>query len=240
MTRKVVIVGGGHNGLVAAALLAKAGRDVTVLESRTSFGGLAAGATFTEGYRSAGVLADTSGFRDEVSDALKLANYGFRRLEARPPISGVAEDGTPIRLRYDRVEGPFDQAESERYTRFRVFITRLQKLVRHLTRTYPINPLGAWWPLLSAGARVRRLGAQDMTELLRIAPMCVGDWMRDALGDECLRALVAHPALIGLCAGPWSPWSATNLLFHECTLSRPVKGGAPALIEALVQVFMEP
>ena len=72
-SRDVLVIGAGHNGLAAAGLLAKGGRKVLVLEGRDIVGGLAASEEFHPGYRSAGLLQDTSGVRGPVLDSLDLA-----------------------------------------------------------------------------------------------------------------------------------------------------------------------
>ncbi|MCZ6698351.1 MAG: NAD(P)-binding protein, partial [Planctomycetota bacterium] len=73
----VVVIGAGHNGLTTAALLGKAGRKVVVVERRGVVGGLAACEEFLPGYRTAGMLHDTSGIRPGVIDALQLERHGL-------------------------------------------------------------------------------------------------------------------------------------------------------------------
>ena len=80
---------------------------------------------------------------------------------------------------------------------------------------------------------MRRLGTADLTALTRIAPMAAGDWLRDSLDGERLRAMVALPALTGSYMGPWSAGSAGNLLLHLITADRPVVGGPAAVVAAL-------
>ena len=70
MDYDLIVIGGGHNGLTTAALAAKRGRKVLVLEARDAVGGFAAGVEFHPGYRSTGVLHDTSGVRRSVVDGL--------------------------------------------------------------------------------------------------------------------------------------------------------------------------
>ena len=72
-----VVVGGGHNGLVAANLLARAGRKVVVLEAQESVGGLAAAREFDPGYRTAGIDHDDTLIRPWVIDKLGLTRFGL-------------------------------------------------------------------------------------------------------------------------------------------------------------------
>ena len=87
-----IVIGAGHNGLTTAALLAKAGRKVLVLERREHPGGLAASEEFHPGYRSAGLLGDTSLLRPSVVAALDLLRHGLRLREVPPTVLACAPD----------------------------------------------------------------------------------------------------------------------------------------------------
>jgi phytoene dehydrogenase-like protein len=87
--------------------------------------------------------------------------------------------------------------------------------------------------LAKYGLALRSLGSHEMMEILRIPPMCVADWVRESFESELLCASLAQSAVFGTWCGPWSPGTATNLLVRECTAGKAVRGGAPALIDAL-------
>ena len=82
----VIVIGAGHNGLTAAALLAKQGRNVVVLEQSSVIGGIAAGEAFYPGYRTTGLLNDTSTLRPQVLQALSLEKHGLRVKKGRPSV----------------------------------------------------------------------------------------------------------------------------------------------------------
>ncbi len=235
-TSTVVVLGGGHNGLTAAVLLAKAGRKVVVLEARETFGGLAARETFHPGYAAPGLHHDTRGVRAALVEELGLARHGlaFRKQPTKIHLARAGSEPIVLDALHASVSG-VAQAEVERFAQWRGFLGRVGPALRAaLDRPAP-EPAGELLPLLEAGLRVRRLGRADMLELLRILPMCAADWMRDALTDERLRAGLALPAVEGSFSGPWSAGSAANLLFREVTSGNEIEGGAAALVDALVK-----
>ena len=100
MTKKydVIVIGGGHNGLVAATTLAKENKRVLVLEKRAVLGGIAAGEEFYPGFTSAGLLHDTSEIRGSVIKALDLEKFGLKYRNARPTYSILSKEGGCVHL----------------------------------------------------------------------------------------------------------------------------------------------
>lgn len=233
MNERAIVIGGGPNGLTAAALLAKHGVSVTLLEARRRVGGLAGPIDIGEGYRVPGVLHDTRGVRAGIADVLGLAGHGLRRRKKPIRICAPSREGDPIWLEADTLDGAVSDADRKGHRELRGFIDRVAPALRDMMNRPPPDPTGDVLPLFRTGLKVRRLGAADMLELLRVAPMCVADWMRDTYETERLRAAIALPAVIGEYAGVWSAGTAANLLFAETCATREVTGGPAALIEAL-------
>ena len=239
-TCDVVIIGGGLNGLAAATVLGRAKLKVVVLERRSMVGGLAAGEEFHPGYRSAGVIHDTTGLLPE----LDLTSHGLRRTVRPPPILAIGADDRALLLHHDPTEAASELMTAggrdvEPYSRFRAFIERIKPFARRLVSELPPDWLGDgmadWRAMLSTGFALRRLGKTDMMELLRLGPMSVADWLDEQFTDPLLKAALAVPALHGCFAGPFSPGTCGALLRYETLAGGAVIGGSDALVETLVR-----
>lgn len=238
----VIVVGAGHNGLTAAALLARHGRRVLLLERRDVLGGLAAGEEFHPEHRTAGMLHDTGGVRRWVVEELDLGRYGLRRRGETPPVLVPERRGPGLLLWRDPDKMAAElaaswPADAAGYRDYRAFLSRLTPVIRRLTERVPphlLDPgLGDLMALGRAGFALRRLGRRDMMEVMRVAPMPLADWLAERFASPLLQAALAAPALHHTFAGPRSPNTVANLLLAECTGDGSVAGGAPALATAL-------
>ena len=243
-----IVIGAGHNGLTAAAYLGKAGRRVLVLERREVIGGLAASEPFHTGYASAGVLADTCLVRGSVVAGLGLSEHGLRLRASAPSVLALG-DGEPLCLpqghdasdveRATAAIGRLSAADAEAYPRYIALLERLAPAVRELFGRAPIDVVDVESEsLLGLGRRalrVRKLADEDLLELLRLPPMCVGDVLRERFGSDRVSAALALPALAGTFTGPWSPGNGLDLLRRESLLGPGVVGGGPMLVDALAR-----
>ena len=186
----VIVVGGGHNGLVAAATLRKAGRSVVLLEAREDVGGLC-DLLFDGTTLSAAVAKTLNVAADGGAEPLVLGSEG-RRLDLNAPIDDPG------------------------YAGWRAWVDGVRPaLAAQLDNPAPdIRTVAPVWPLAKAGLSVRKLGKKDMMELLRAAPSCVDDWLTEHMADGLLKAALMAPALQGTWMGPRSPTSAASLLLR--------------------------
>jgi phytoene dehydrogenase-like protein len=241
-TYDVIVIGAGHNGLTAAALLAKQGRKVLVLERRNIIGGLAAGEEFHPGYHSCGLLHDTGQVRAKVVRALNLKSHGLDFLARRPSVLALDPDGRGLlvgskeRLTAKEINS-YSPEDAGQYRQYRKFIKHVAGVINRIFDEPPpaIDSFNSrsLWDLFRAGFALRRLGKTTMLDLMRIAPMCVADWMNEWFENSRLKAALACAGLSGNFAGPWSPGTAFNLLMWECTAQHTIKSGPRSLIAAL-------
>ena len=242
MSYDAIVIGAGHNGLTAAALLAKGGRSTLLVERRAVLGGLAASEEFHPGYRTNGVLHETEGVRPWVVDALDLGKYGLSRHDQAPPTLIPQRDGGGLLLWRDPDKAAEELAavspgEADNYRDSRRFMDRLAPIVTRLVDNPPPNifePGAAdMLSLGRSGLALRLLGKRDMMEILRVAPMALADWLDERFDTQLLQAALAAPALQNTVTAPRSPASTASLLRAECLAESPIKGGPAALITVL-------
>ncbi|MDA1265215.1 MAG: FAD-dependent oxidoreductase, partial [Planctomycetota bacterium] len=235
----VIVIGAGHNGLTAAARLAKGGRRVTVLEAREEPGGLACGEEFHPGYRHVGVHQETALFDGKVARELNLAAHGYERRAARAPVLFPEEEGPGLLWSEDpRAElESRSPADVSGYERWRHQIALYGKVLVPLWRGAPPDAFSPTLKTLlemgKAALTLRRLGKQEMLEFLRLAPTCVTDWMNESFEDPLLKAGLALPAVSGTWLAPWSSGSTLNLLLQEMLAEGEVVGGPAGAARAL-------
>ncbi len=243
-----IIVGAGHNGLVTACYLAKAGRKVLVLERRHLVGGACVTEEVFPGFKVSTAAYVLSLFRPEIIRDLRLGDYGLRILERNPSSFTPFPDGRSLLLGSDarlnhREISKFSARDAERYPRYQALLDRVAGHVEPMMDMTPprvVRPgLKDLWKFLRLGRALLRLGAHvgDGIELLAGAARPILDrWFE----SEQLKATLATDAVIGTMASPSMPGTACVLLHHvmgEANGKRGVWGyvqeGMGALTQAL-------
>jgi phytoene dehydrogenase-like protein len=242
-----IVIGAGHNGLVAALQLARAGRKVSVVEARSEPGGLCASSALHPGYSVPGLLHDTTGVHRELVEALGLSRFGLEFEAETPSVLAAhsAHRGVVLHAEGGRSRDELEalhKGDGDAYLRWRGFLARVRGFVSGVLNQPPppLRPrsLAELWRIGKQGLALRRLGNADMLELLRVAPMCAADWLQESFSGPLLPAALAGPGLAGAFLGPRAPGSAAGLLLYECVRGPEVRGGPAALVEALRQAFV--
>ena len=248
----VIVVGGGHNGLVAAAYLARSRRRVLVLERRPVVGGPVATDDLAPGFH-ASTGADVCGLlRPEILEDLNLAARGLRFLPLDPEVTAVG-DHSSLRIWQDvwrtqaelMTKSPHDAEAYPRFTSFlRDFATALDPLFTMTPPNVAAPSLGEQLGLFRRALAVRRLGKKTMQQMLRMPPMSVRDFLNEWFETELLKASLAVDALIGTFQGPFSPGTAFGLVPHFLPAIHGggwsfVKGGMGNLASALALAARE-
>jgi len=240
----VIVIGGGHNGLTTATILAKKGKKVLVVEKRNILGGIAAGEEFHPGYATTGLLHDTSGVRSEIVKSLQLEKHGLKIENNRADVTILSKDGKSVTLQSDinataATIDKFSEKDAEAYKSYQEFLKKISKIINDLMDNPPPNidveklTMASLIVLAKKGMMLKGLGNKTMMELLKVAPMCVADFLNEKFQTDFLKAGIAAPALYGSYAGPRSAYSTINLVLWECASRNSIKGGPQALVDAL-------
>jgi phytoene dehydrogenase-like protein len=240
----IIVIGGGHNGLTTATILAKKGKKVLVVEKRDVLGGIAAGEEFHPGYSTTGLLHDTSAVRSDVVKHLQLEKHGLEFESARADVTLLSKDGKSVNIQ-ESVEATaaaiqeFSEKDAQSYKEYQAFLKKISKVINDLMDNPPPDvdvenlTMASLVVLAKKGMTLKGLGNKTMMELLKVAPMCVTDFLNEKFETDFIKAGIAAPALYGAYAAPWSAYTTINLLLWECAARGNVKGGPQALVNAL-------
>ena len=247
-TWDAVIVGGGHNGLVTAAYLARAGQKVLVLEARDRVGGAAVTEEPWPGYRVSTAAYVVSLFRPEIVRDLDLGRHGYELLPRSPSSFTPFPDDRSLLMGPDpvlnrREIAKFSVRDAERLPAYEARLERIARAIEPTLLETPPDPFsrrpGDLLRLARTGWRFLKLGRDGprAVEILTAPALTILDrWFES---DE-VKATLATDAIIGAMASPSTPGTAYVLFHHvmgECNGARGVwgyvKGGMGSLSEAL-------
>ncbi|MBN9221467.1 MAG: NAD(P)/FAD-dependent oxidoreductase [Mesorhizobium sp.] len=216
-----IIIGGGHNGLVAAATLAKAGRKAVVLEAGAELGGAARTEEFAPGFRVSSVAHLLNRLHPDVVKTLELERHGLRfsRADFLPSVA-LSKDGPPLVLHgaYGEVLTGASASEQSAWKDLRAQLLRYAGILKPFLSRRPPDLAGMSMletaALGQAALSLKKLGKEDMRDFLRVLLMNVADLLDEQLTDDRLKGLLAFDATLGSHLGPRSPTSLLGLYYR--------------------------
>ncbi|MFZ0817070.1 MAG: NAD(P)/FAD-dependent oxidoreductase [Candidatus Sulfotelmatobacter sp.] len=246
--RDIVIIGGGHNGLITAFYLAKAGFKPLVLERRAQVGGAAITDEFHPGFRCSTLAHAAGPVRPDIVRDMQLEKHGLRIITPETCVTALSPDGRALSLYLDadksaQAISAFSQKDAAKYPEFEKSLGKISKVIAKALATTPPDidhpSSGDLWSMLKTGRALRNLGKRDMYRVLRWGPMAVADLVAEYFETELLRAVIAARGIFGTFLGPWSAGSSLQLLIRAAGDSHPAGsayfagGGMGSLTEAM-------
>jgi phytoene dehydrogenase-like protein len=218
----VLIIGGGHNGLVCAAYLAGAGLKVRVLERRGIVGGAAVTEQFHPGFRNSVASYTVSLLNPKVIADLRLAHHGLRVVE-RPYANFLPlPDGRSFRLGGGHTESEiakFAPADVARWSDYNAMLDRVVSVLKELIHLTPPNigeriAFADWLGSYSVAKRLKHLDLRGRRDLLDLFTKSAGELLDHYFEGEPLKAVLGWDSVVGNFASPYTPGSAYVLLHH--------------------------
>jgi phytoene dehydrogenase-like protein len=221
-----IIIGAGHNGLVAAAYLAKQGKKVLVLERRALIGGSVVTESFGEGFTVDSI--QTGGMlRPDIIKDLKLALPGASStgqksavpsLSAKPAFISLQSDGNHLTLDAESIKH-ISEKDAERWPEFVRFMNKAAEIldaayVTIMPRLPKNYSLSEGYGLLELGLELRLAGRKDMINFIRALPMSAQELVEEYFESEIVRAAIASVAIHGSTLGPMSAGTGYTLIHN--------------------------
>ena len=222
---EIVIIGGGHNGLVCAFYLARAGRKVTVLERRDVVGGAAVTEEFHPGFRNSTASYTVSLLNPKVIRDMDLPRHGLTVVERKMsnflPLSRTAYLCVGGDLTKQEV-AKFSPRDAERLDAYGERLDRIADVLRDLVLATPPNVVeGGFIQALpellksaSIGRKVSKLDTTGRRDLLALFSQSAGDWLDGWFESDPIKAAYGFDGVVGAYASPYTPGTAYVLLHH--------------------------
>jgi phytoene dehydrogenase-like protein len=218
-----IIVGGGHNGLTAAAYLARAGLSTLVLERREIVGGCCVTEEIAPGCRVSSTSYIASMLRPEVVADLRLADHGLRMIPCDPAIQVPFPDGhvVPWWVDRERAKAEFGKISTKDAARFVEIDDQLKKLARYLQPFFMEPPpevdtstINGWSDLFRVGKRFRGISSAEIAQLISFLTGSLGEFLDNNYESEKMKTMFLANNVYGKHGGPYQPGTAIGLLFH--------------------------
>jgi phytoene dehydrogenase-like protein len=246
--RRVVIIGGGHNGLITAFYLAKAGFKPLILERRSQVGGAAITDDLHPGFRCSTLAHAAGPIGADIVRAMQLTKHGLKLITSDVAVVSLSPEGRALHLYNDNKKSAeeiakFSPKDAARHPEFQEALRQMGRVIAKALVLAPPNidspNRGDLWGMLQTGRAIRNLGKKNMYRLLRWGPMAVADLVAEFFDTELLRATIAARGIFGTFLGPWSAGSSLVLLIraagdvHPAGSSTFALGGMGAVTQAM-------
>lgn len=221
----VIVIGGGHNGLTTAAVLAKSGKSVLVLEKRNTLGGMASTEELIEGYKLNPGFDDAGLFQDKIFQNLELEKFGVRFIKPSVSLTSLNHDGENLVIWRNNLEKTqesirkFSEHDAEIFPEFIKALSLYTATIKKMMLKSPPNmfnlkvaDLTSWIPLLLS---VRGLGKKHMMNFIRILPMTAKEFLDEWFENEFIKAAFGSYCVTGNFIGPQSAGSVFLMLYHQ-------------------------
>ena len=250
-----IIIGAGHNGLVTAAYLAKAGKKVLVVEQRPIVGGIAATEEIFPGYKYSTGAHLAGQLSPEIIEDLELKRHGLEMLPLDPLILALNPAGMSLIIPKEPAKaveaiGHLSKTDAAKFQSFCSLIRNLSSFLRTLyglpmpdrSSAESFNPMD----LIKVGWKFHRLGEKEMYEFLRVLPMSMTDLLNEWFESELFKAAIAAGGLSGSFVGPHQQGTAYMFLHHQIGEANGafrtagfVRGGIGNLAQALARAAQQ-
>lgn len=245
----VVIVGAGHNGLVAGALLAKVKKRVLILERALEVGGILRGGEIAPGVHAPGLAHTVGRLRPSIVKDLNLEEHGLELLRPDALLFAPQEGGPGITFWRDATRTaselePFNDHDADAYVEVDKRVRALASFLAYVNAATPPDvespSIADAIAGLKLGKAFKDLGTKPSREATRALPMAVADFIREGFDDDRICGALAARAVLYTSIGAWAAGSAAILLFDSAGNDGGIagqatfaKGGTQALANAL-------
>ena len=229
--QKVVVVGGGHNALIAAFYLAKGGFKPILLERRGMVGGGAVTEEFHPGFYASTLSHSLGPLREDIARDMRLERFKLEIFRPDPRVFAPAPDERGLLFYSDAAKtgGSLSHFSAKDGAKYAEFAEMLEQFASVFNQVASMTPPGIDHPspedflnLLRTVLNVRSLGKRGIFDLLRWGPMAVADFVAEFFETELLRAVIAARGIFGEALGPWSAGSTAVLLLRAAADPNPV------------------
>lgn len=241
MTDRIIVIGAGHNGLACASYLAKAGREVLVVEAGDNVGGASCTQEFAPGFHVSAVAHLAHQLNPTVLRELRLEEFGLKFAAKDIGTVALGSDGH-LNFAGNRVTGAVSDSDAGAFGKFHDQMSRFKAVLEHLYDARPPRLNGnrdELWPLVKFGWQLRRMGREDMQEFLRIAGTNIFDILDEHFEGDLIKGAISLDAVWGNHLGSRSANTVYNYLHRmtglDCSVPVGGMGGYTAALRAAAE-----